>query len=979
MVRLGCMMSAGEYLKYNVIVHLTFLILPFNISAQEQANKSNQSNDTNSPKLNKYDIYMKDYYASTRGPGPEMAYHSFAMQLSSGQRVYGHVRRYFPHHSVAKSRIDVGRRGTRAMVILTRAAGGENFYNSLLKTIEVLSSHRSALSEDLQFQSRPQQAFLHSVYEEHMRLSAAHVSGSRPTSASSTRSLTFQALTVSLKQIELGNNRFQHVDYSNFLIPESLLLPYDPTQVTSSPMLPLLRSLGISNTLRLFSALMCERRIVLVSQSTSRLSACASAATSILAQGLLQWQHIYIPILPPSMMNYLAAPMPYLMGVTANHAPNIERVSGLGEVLVVYLDQNDLKTHNMPRPDLAVPDILTDMDDYQYQQQQQQQQRYSSIADILKLDLVTLMKTDKRLMMVGESSSGPAVAAKSKDLLKRGFGKLKKVAKKQIEKNKIQSASSHGKAKGPDPPGIGEHEDDEEDFKQIYAYTEGFNNQIAEEEARIAFTTFFLSLIGDMRTYLRPPQNGGPPKFDKDLFLESRKKLGDGQNSPLYPMLMHFKESQIFEMFVKARVLDIQSRKHPPQHAAPFSRALVYHNTRRIPFSGPEIRNILAQISSQNPSKNLIQATANIRRRAMALTSNSRAEYLVATEMSKLAQDCRESACFLVEVMSVMWERIRDCKGMQWKHGFYALQIIMELLLHGPLVVIAEAIDGIDKIRKLKFYENMRQLAAQDMRLLAASVYNLLVNRARLFAMRRVCALRRMEAGSSTNRLPKVNRNLRIRMKFNVMHALVKPGSGAVSPAPSGDLLGGGFSAAPESGTSAQQSKSYDNDLLSMSFSAQPPATPASPPVSKKNDLVQMMGNAVISPAASQPISPPQAPHPTFAQILPLPSTANQNLAPSNYIYPSSPSQQQQQTVQNNYKMNPVARQSQHQQPPIAAQQSQLAPAMNTQQPQHQPQYYQQQPIAAQPSQPAMTFQPQSPPKNAQKATISRSQFDPFA
>jgi len=96
--------------------------------------------------LNKYDIYLQDYYLSnssnykvksrqhnpycnTFGP----SYHSFAMQLSSGDRVYGHVRRYFPHHPVARGRIDVGRRSLRAMVILTRANGGEKFYLALLK------------------------------------------------------------------------------------------------------------------------------------------------------------------------------------------------------------------------------------------------------------------------------------------------------------------------------------------------------------------------------------------------------------------------------------------------------------------------------------------------------------------------------------------------------------------------------------------------------------------------------------------------------------------------------------------------------------------------------------------------------------------------------------------------------------------------------------------------------------------------------
>lgn len=939
---------------------LFFLFLLPTCSAQEQAKKSNQDNHPNSPKLNKYDIYMKDHYASTRGPGPEMAHHTFAMQLSSGQRVYGHVRRYFPHHTVAKSRIDVGRRGVRAMVLLTRAAGGENFYHSLLKSIEALSSHRAAFSRDLQTKSRPEQAFLHAVYEEHTRLSAALSSEPRPTSASSTSSMTFHSLTVSLKQIELGNNRFQHVDYSNFLIPQALLLPYDPAHITTSPILPLLRCLGISNTLRLFSALMCERRVILVSQSTSRLSACAFASTSILAQGLLHWQHIFIPILPPSMMNYLAAPMPYLMGITSNHARNIEHISGLGEVLVVYLDQNDLKTHNMPRPDQSVPDILTDVEDYQYQQQQQ---RFSSIADILKLDLVNLMKTDRKFMD-GDGGPGPAVAAKSKDLLKRGFGKLKKVAKKQMG-TKMQNGSMHGKSRGVDPPGIGEYEDDEEDYKQIYSYSEGFNNQIAEEEARICFTTFFLSLIGDMRTYVRPPQNGNPPAFDKDLFIESRKRQGDGQHTPLYPMLMHFKESQIFEMFVKARIADIQSRKNPLPHVL-FSQAMAYHNARRIPFSGIEIRNVLAQISGQKPNKNMVQATANIRRRAMALTSNSRPDHLVASEISKLTQDCRESACFLVEVMSVVWERIRDSRGMQWKHGFYALQIILELLLHGPLVAISEVTDGIDKIRKLKFYENMRQAAAQDVKRLATSVYNLLVNRARLFAMRRVCALRRMEAGSSANRLPKANRNLRIRMKFNVMHALVKPGSGAVSPAPSGDLLGGGFVAAPTSGTSVPP-KAYGNDLLSMNFAA-PSAAPGSAAFSSQAEsnnshLVQMMGSTSISSAASPPTSP-QAPQPTFAQI-PSSPTAIQ-IAPSN-SYSSPPRHQ----VLPQQAPPQPAQVYYHPQQPIPNQQPQQAPTMNLQQPQGYAQYPHQQFAGSPPQQFLVDVQHQKTPS-------TRSQFDPF-
>ena len=899
-------------------------------------------------------MYLQDYFFSHRSFGG--AYHCFAMQLSSGQRLYGHVRRYFPHQNAAEGRIDVGRRGVRAMVLLTRAAGGENVYHSILKTMESLSSHRLSLNKELQFQNQPEQKFLHAIHVKHALLSAAFTS-------SKEKKLTFQALTVSIKQIEFGNPTFQHVDYSNFLLPLSLLVPHDALEITTSPMLPLLRCLGIAHTLRLFSALMCERRVVLVSRSTSRLSACASAATSILAQGLLHWQHIYIPILPPTMLNYLAAPMPYLIGVTANHAHSIAHVQGLGEVLVVLLDENDIKVHNMSNVEFAVPDILnhTEMDEYQYQQQQ----RPPSIAEVLKLDLINVMKTDRKLMKGDGGGSGAvAVKEKGKDLFKRGFGKLKKVAKKQIEK------SSRGISQGPDPPGISDEDDEEDESKQIYAFTEGFDNQVAEGEAKMAFATFFLSLIGDMRWYLKP-QSAGPPTFDTELFLASRQKLGDSKNSAIYPLLVHFRESQLFEMFAKARVAEVISGKQPSANSPLFSKSLIFHKLNRIQFSGPEIRNIVRQISGSSPNSQFIRDASNIRSRAMALTSNGRPEHLVASELSRIAQDCREGSSLLVEVMSVIWERIRDSRGMQWKHGYYSLQMIMELILHGPLAAVSEATDGIDKIRRLKYYENMRSGAVYDMRTMATSVYNLLVNRARLFAMRRVCALRRMEAGNSSRVVQKANTNLRIRMKFNMMHALVKPGAGAVSPAPIEDLLyadnqplgpieAQNFPAPPPV---QQPNSSYGDELLSMAFTS---PSESAPPTSDGNGIAQMMNNVAISqpsqtfpPASMQPTPSVQsssfAAQPTIVPIPEMPTAANQSTAvPPTAAIASMPTQQYQR--QQNFPSQ--QQQSNNPHDYSAAQQASA-----------QQQYYQQ---------PQQQYQHPHPGQSQPSSNI-RSQFDPFA
>jgi hypothetical protein len=65
-------------------------------------------------------------------------------------------------------------------------------------------------------------------------------------------------------------------------------------------------------------------------------------------------------------------------------------------------------------------------------------------------------------------------------------------------------------------------------------------------------------------------------------------------------------------------------------------------------------------------------------------------------------------------------------------------------LYHGPLTAITEAADGLGKIRSLKFYENnIRPGCAQQVQAAATAVYQLLVDRAQLFVVRRTCADRR--------------------------------------------------------------------------------------------------------------------------------------------------------------------------------------------------------------------------------------------
>lgn len=56
-----------------------------------------------------------------------------------------------------------------------------------------------------------------------------------------------------------------------------------------------------------------ERRIIFTSKKLYRLSACVQSANAVLYP--MNWQHIFIPVLPQSLIDYLLAPMPYLIGL----------------------------------------------------------------------------------------------------------------------------------------------------------------------------------------------------------------------------------------------------------------------------------------------------------------------------------------------------------------------------------------------------------------------------------------------------------------------------------------------------------------------------------------------------------------------------------------------------------------------------------------------------------------------------------------
>jgi hypothetical protein len=210
--------------------------------------------------------------------------------------------------------------------------------------------------------------------------------------------------------------------------------------------------------------------------------------------------------------------------------------------------------------------------------------------------------------------------------------------------------------------------------------------------------------------------------------------------------LSYFVQSQLFDEFAKARVDELKAQVPAPRMGDPlFLHVMHFHRTQKIDFNPQTVKGTARQLfNSIGSATFVIQWSTNIRSRAMALTSNTAYQGNYMDAVAKLTEDCREVSTFLVDVMAVIWSRIRGSRGMQWKHALLALNLLRNLLLHGPLVVVTEATDGLDKIRALKtFSDTMRSQNAAQVRSTAIQVYELVVDRAKLFSQRRACAERR--------------------------------------------------------------------------------------------------------------------------------------------------------------------------------------------------------------------------------------------
>ena len=91
------------------------------------------------------------------------------------------------------------------------------------------------------------------------------------------------------------------------------------------------------NILILFAGLLMERRIIFCGSQLSSLTNCIQTAVALVYP--FSWQHIYIPVLPRSLLSFVCAPMPFVVGILESDLAEVMS-NPMDEVLLINIDTN---------------------------------------------------------------------------------------------------------------------------------------------------------------------------------------------------------------------------------------------------------------------------------------------------------------------------------------------------------------------------------------------------------------------------------------------------------------------------------------------------------------------------------------------------------------------------------------------------------------------------------------------------------------
>lgn len=447
----------------------------------------------------------------------------------------------------------------------------------------------------------------------------------------------------------------------------------------------LLEVLGAEKFLRLLSMILCEQRILFVADSIGRLTSSVLAAASMIAP--FSWQRIFIPLLPPELLDYVGAPMPFLIGVHRQLLPLLEdRYDTLGNLVIVDADSGYIKTIG----NVTTVDFIGESGSAFKQASESfniVKAKASNMANIL---------FGKSSLLDDDESNEKAAYSGSKDIVANILADLKSLLNSKPGGNSIQAVTS-GLLRGGLLTGAGKNTEE----ARIDWIIEG------EKVVRDCLTSLFVYLFATLDDEVNVNATKRSPSgqidyrvfFDLKSFAIKRQQLGDSKE--IIRFLDEFIQSQMFERFCYERFghlsatksngfgssLDSNSSAMQDEDEDVYNAIVSEMRNNRIPFTVASIKQIVPAKTSTNENNNDKGTKLGRDYHLLTIKQTSADSNITIDRTDRIIIDSYDSNHFL-KIMKTIAMRLHTavasgCRGSSGMSGYRSLILLRDLLIQG--------------------------------------------------------------------------------------------------------------------------------------------------------------------------------------------------------------------------------------------------------------------------------------------------------
>uniref|UniRef100_A0A8C6T3Z1 DENN/MADD domain containing 5A n=1 Tax=Neogobius melanostomus TaxID=47308 RepID=A0A8C6T3Z1_9GOBI len=305
--------------------------------------------------------------------------------------------------------------------------------------------------------------------------------------------------------------------------------------------------LGVENVLQLFTCALLEMQILLYSQHYQRLMSVAESITALMFP--FQWQHVYVPILPASLLHFLDAPVPYLMGLHSNGQDDRTKLELPQEANLCFVD---IDNHFIELPE-ELPQFPNKLEFIQEISEVLMSFGISPEGRPHSSDSQPQYRSFRSVDMVTDKRNGNLASPLNSYLLRENetIARLQALVKRtgvSLEKLEVrEDASGIRDARA---------QCDEEELKMHQ-----LNIHVRE-----VFANRFTQMFADYEVFVIQPSQ------DKESWFTNRDQMQNfdkasflsDQPEPYLPFLSRFLETQMFASFIDIKILchDDEEKEH---------------------------------------------------------------------------------------------------------------------------------------------------------------------------------------------------------------------------------------------------------------------------------------------------------------------------------------------------------------------------------------------------------------------------------